>query len=733
VRARAPLRTAAASLAAAVVLTVWATWPLATCLDTCVADPGPGAGLAGLAFGRDVDLVVWILAWGAHALVHRPAAFFDANVFHPAPLALTTTESLLGLQPLYLPIAAVAGDPLVAHQATLLATFAGAFLTMLALVRAWTGSWLAGATAGVLYAFGPFRMLLPALQIEAAWLLPLVVLACERVGAGGGWRWRTCLAASIALQALASYYVGYATFAAVATMLPVALAWRGARQHAVPLLGAVALAAAAVVACSLPYLAARAGGTLAPPDPAFVAAASARPGRTGATLALLLALATAPWWRRGLVGAAGAWLVAVGVAGVIAHLLALGPRIDVGGTALPGPFAIVSALVPGWSLVRAPIRLNLMATLAAAVYAGVGVAGAARALAGRSRTLASGVLAGAFALAVVAVPLTARWPLPVARLPRAERPPVYDWLARAPAGPVLELPLHDFASTQAHLDVEARRLRLSARHWQPLLGGYSGYAPPSYAPVSALARALPDARALRLLQRTTGVRWIVLHRAELGRDAKRRWRAARADMRPVAVLGADVVVAPRERVLPDLTAALLRDDAVTPLGTPRTPLAAADRRVTVTLEAALPRVPWLTRTELAVRVTNSGGAPWPGMGGRARGLVTLAYRWLADDGRAIDERTDAGRLPWDVAPGESVVGRLVVRAPAGSGAARLVVGVAQDGAWLDGTTSLCFGPTGGPIACPAAAGATSSRRLEDAGRGRAAGSRAASSRCTASP
>src|SRR5258706_6407567 len=141
-----------------VAVAVWGTWPLATCLDRCVVDASRlSGGWVAVALRRDVDLIVWILAWGAHALATRPSALFEANLFHPAPHALATTEHLLGLQPLYLPLRLATGDPLAAHQATLIATFAGAFATMLLLVRRWTGSWPAGAIAGLGYPLSPPR------------------------------------------------------------------------------------------------------------------------------------------------------------------------------------------------------------------------------------------------------------------------------------------------------------------------------------------------------------------------------------------------------------------------------------------------------------------------------------------------------------------------------------------------------------------------------------------------
>jgi hypothetical protein len=652
----------------------------------------------GAAFRRDVDLIVWILAWGAHALTTAPAGLFEANVFHPAPHALATTEHLLGLQPIYLPIALASGDPILAHQATLLVTFAAAFLATLVLVRRWTGAWTAGAVAGVLYAFSPFRALhLPALQIEAAWLLPLVVLAVERVAAGrGGW-WTIGLAAAIAIQALSSYYLAYATFVLVSVLLVFAAADAGTRARAGALVAATSAAATIVAVCSLPYLQARGEGTLGAVDPVFVAASSARPGKTGAPLALLLAVVTMPWWRRGVVpGVRRSSLVALAAAALVAHVLALGPRIAIGGTTVPGPFALAAAVVPGWGLVRAPIRLNVVTTLGAAVLAGVGVAG----IAARVPRGASAIRLASLVVTLASIPLATRTvPLqPV--VPAGAEPAVYDWLARAPDGPVLELPFHDFDSRLVGRDVEARRQRYAIRHWRRLLGGYSGYVPPTYPVVSALARALPDPHALELLVRTTGVRWIVVHRDELDRGAHRRWARADDVLRAVAVFGDDVVLTPRARRVADLQQALLapaRD--VTVLGTRLAVLGEDDRRAIVTLDEPLTTIPFLDRAEPLVHVTNRGTVTWPAMAAHPDAhLVTLGYRWLGADGRVIAASDDAGRLPWDPAPGEAIAARLVVRAPGARGATRLEVGVVQDGSWLGDAASQCFS-VGKPAPC----------------------------------
>src|SRR5205814_10484458 len=63
------------------------------------------------------------LAWDCHALATNPAGLFHANDFYPAPYSLALSEHMLGNVPLFCPVYAVTGNPVLAHQIALLATF----------------------------------------------------------------------------------------------------------------------------------------------------------------------------------------------------------------------------------------------------------------------------------------------------------------------------------------------------------------------------------------------------------------------------------------------------------------------------------------------------------------------------------------------------------------------------------------------------------------------------------
>src|SRR3979409_2554708 len=44
----------------------------------------------------DAHLVMWLLAWDAHAFLHQPLSIFDANDFYPEHRTLAYQENLIG-------------------------------------------------------------------------------------------------------------------------------------------------------------------------------------------------------------------------------------------------------------------------------------------------------------------------------------------------------------------------------------------------------------------------------------------------------------------------------------------------------------------------------------------------------------------------------------------------------------------------------------------------------------
>jgi hypothetical protein len=87
---------------------------------------------------------------------------------------------------------------------------------------------------------------------------------------------------------------------------------------------------------------------------------------------------------------------------------------------------------------------------------------------------------------------------------------------------------------------------------------------------------------------------------------------------------------------------------------------------------------------IVVQVSNPSAVTWPALAVTGPHLVTIAYRWEDEQGRALAERMAANRIPYDLAPGESAAASVVVLPEDPPGPRRLILGVSQDGAWFDG-------------------------------------------------
>ena len=149
------LRTFGAAHAALAYIGIafWATWPLARGLARDVAwDLG------------DPVLVIWALAWNCSQLLailggdlSRLGTLFDANIFAPAPNTLAYSEHFVAQAVQVLPVYAITGNAVLCYNLLYLSTFVLSGLGTFLLVREITGSRAAGFTAGLLFAFAPYR------------------------------------------------------------------------------------------------------------------------------------------------------------------------------------------------------------------------------------------------------------------------------------------------------------------------------------------------------------------------------------------------------------------------------------------------------------------------------------------------------------------------------------------------------------------------------------------------
>lgn len=541
-------------LLALLCLTLLLTWPTAITLTTHIPDR------------QDPLLNAWILAWEAHQLLREPLDLYQANIFFPQAHTLAYSEILLSTSLLVMPLQWLTGHALLSYNLAFLLAF---FLTALGgylLALYLTGQRGAALVAGVALAWSPYRMgHLSQLQLLTFGWLPLALLYLDRLLRADTPQPRAWVKGSLLfalfflLQALASFYA--ALFSAIACALYV-LGWllwqrRLPRSAIAGGLLAGALIAGVMMPVSWPYFQVQrtlgAGWTLeqneqfsaslqayayapegtyfwgpltrplqytygpcCPPDTLF-------PGLT------LLALSIVGLWRSG--GRRGLWLAL----GLMAFLLSLGPTLTLWAgepTGITLPYRWLWEWVPGFNAIRAPVRWAVLGTLALSLLAALGVA--------RLRWRFAPALALLLLLLEFAV-------LPLPLVPAPAPPDALPWLAAQPPTRILELPLSAARPVPDTPDDEPRRAWEQSRllepqffstvHWHTTPDGYSGYIPARHGDFTREMAALPESRALALLQ-GLGVRYLLLHEDDLDEETLARWRAPLPDpLREVARFG----------------------------------------------------------------------------------------------------------------------------------------------------------------------------------------------------
>ncbi|MBN2370494.1 MAG: hypothetical protein JXO72_08400 [Vicinamibacteria bacterium] len=162
-----------AVITAYAVITIAMTWPVAARIaHDLPADLG------------DPVLNCWILAWDADHIVRFIGGeweafrgYWNANIFHPEPLALAYSEHLTA-QAVQIAIPyALTRNPILCHNLLFLSTFFLSALGAFFLVRELSGDDRAASISGLLYGFGLYRFTqLPHLQVLSAQWMPFVLL-----------------------------------------------------------------------------------------------------------------------------------------------------------------------------------------------------------------------------------------------------------------------------------------------------------------------------------------------------------------------------------------------------------------------------------------------------------------------------------------------------------------------------------------------------------------------------
>jgi hypothetical protein len=493
---RVPVPAAALLITVAVVV---ATWPFALQLSSGVSDLG------------DPLLNSWALAWVAHAITDAPFAVFDANVFFPESTTLAYSEPLLLPGLLMAPVHWLGGDPMLAHNLLVFVGYSGSGLLMFLLVRSLTEHDGAALVAGVMFAVFPGRTEVFAKVQMQMTLWPLALLCLHRTAhAAASTRWAIGLGVSVALQAYSGVYLA-AYGLPTATVVAAAAWWRaqpGRRRRLTADLG-IALLIATMLTAPLALAFRKASTRVGERTLESTRPYSAewrdylRPHPEQAVWGN--ADAPGPGERRlfpGLVAPA------LGIIGVLAGgtmgaaygaAAALNVYLSRGANA--APFRWLFRHVGPVRAFRVPARFALLFGLALSVLSGFAVARITR---GRAPLTVALVVSACIAGSV----LEGRINRPELSSPGERAPAVYAWLARQPRGAVCEFPVGPLRGRTGPQD--PTYMYYSTRHWQPLVNGYSGFAPPSYSDLVDGVRGFPDDHSIRTLVRHD-VRYLLVH------------------------------------------------------------------------------------------------------------------------------------------------------------------------------------------------------------------------------
>jgi hypothetical protein len=232
-----------------IVLSLVMTWPLVLGLGHDV--PGDLG---------DSLLNMWILAWGAQ---HIPQVltgtmswhdYWNANIFHPDPLALALSEHLFGQTLQVLPVYAITGNIILCYNLLFISTFALSGWGTYLLVRDLTGDRRAALVAGLVYGFLPYRIAsVPHVQVMSSQWMPFALFGLNRfITTGSPWALAGGTAALVMQNWSCGYYLLY--FAPFVPLFCLHRMWTNGRLAHMSIWIGLSAAAAVTLVCTLPFL-----------------------------------------------------------------------------------------------------------------------------------------------------------------------------------------------------------------------------------------------------------------------------------------------------------------------------------------------------------------------------------------------------------------------------------------------------------------------------------------------
>ena len=453
---------------------------------------------------------MWRLAWIAHAIRQAPAELFDANIFYPERLTLAYSDAMLLPGIVLAPLFWIGTSPVIIYNLVLFLAFILSGLAAFSLARRLTGNVTGSFVAGVIYAFAPYRFThYGHLELQLVFWIPLLLWTIHRAALRITTRNGVLMGAILGFQLLSCIYAGIFAAMFCVVFVPCVLAVAGVRPSRAFILPMLAAAATTVVLTS-PYMYAYTGargtvgtrsidqlrlysaslthflsapqmnrlyGSTAITDPMVAYEMNLFPG----VVAVLLALA-------GVFGSRARSRYPYVVGLTFATVMTAGANVFL--------FEWLFEHVPLFRALRSPARFEILVILCLAVLSAYGMT----ALIDSARRKVA--ITGAIVLLLIAEYASAP---PVAAVPRPSKVDAY--LAQKPAAVIIELPVVSSKGMFGSLDW--RYMYEGLPHFQKMLNGYSGYAPPSFYRMREIMQGFPDDRSIALL-RERGVTYVII-------------------------------------------------------------------------------------------------------------------------------------------------------------------------------------------------------------------------------
>ncbi len=442
-----------------------------------------------------------ILRWGETSAHSGFSGFWAGQIFHTAHLPMAYSDTHLGLAPIFALLNALVG-PVASMNLIYLALFVVALESSWRLCLRISGHPLASVVGALVFTYSTIRLgQANHFQLMVGALLPLIALMVLRLTDDDPrWHHGVALGLSLAVLTLSASYLGIAAVLLVGGLLIARLPRiRSAPRSILPRIALAAVIAGVLVGpIALRYLELQddpyftrdpstAQGTslagLGRSQQSMAVVESPTPGRRpysedmafpgiiGVVFGLvgLGCVVRRRWWESsGLDPRRRSEAAALAIIGLVLAV------ISVGNNAL---FDVAVQAVPGFSGIRALVRLIVVGQLGIAILAGIGVAALAKVAARSERTTAT-----ACVLLGVLVCVESTLQLSFARTPldQHEFLSINRRLAELPPGIVLELPAKPPSSGVFWGFVEAPRMVAAGEDGNVRVNGYSGFFPKWY-------------------------------------------------------------------------------------------------------------------------------------------------------------------------------------------------------------------------------------------------------------